>query len=154
MELEFTRLKEWLDGAGADWPGLMETARVGETIWLLAFDDELSVAVEWLEGISPRIVLSTPIGVPPVDRRFVVYEILLSLNALWRENNEMRASLEAAGELVLTGSADPPDATVGGLQQLIAAWRQTAAEWREFVNAPAQAVTVPGLHPSFLGLRV
>jgi len=153
MELEFTRFKGWLDDAGDDWPGLVEAERAGEATWLLAFDDEITVAVEWLEGPSPRITLSTPLGTPPVDRRFVVYEILLSLNALWRENGAVRACLEAEGEIVLGISADLADPTLDGLRQLIASWREVAREWHAFVSAPAETFTVPGIPVSFLGLR-
>jgi len=154
MELEFIQFRDWLDEAGGgNWPGLVEAERAGETTWLLAFDDAITVAVEWLEGPAPRVTLSSPLGIPPVDRRFVVYETLLSLNALWRENGAVRAALEAEGEVVLGICADLGDETRGGLQQLVASWRGVAREWQAFVNAPAETFTVPGIPISFLGLR-
>ena len=42
-------------------------------------------------GQPPRLVLSTPIGTPELDRKFVVYEAVLGLNALWRDTGGARA---------------------------------------------------------------
>ena len=145
------RVKECLDNAGPGWPGLVEAERLGEAAWLLAFDDEIAVAVEWLDEDPSRIAIASPLGVPPIDRRFNVYETLLNLNGLWRENGGVRTSIEAGGEVAIGISTQCADAA--DLRQVIDAWRAVAVQWRAYVNQPAAALTVPGLNPLFFNLR-
>jgi hypothetical protein len=148
--MQFTRIKEMLDSLGPDNPGIDEAARHGESEWLVAFDGDLSAVIEWAED-PPRLVLSSPVGRPPVDRRFVVYESLLSFNMLWRDNGGCRIALNGAdGEVVVLLDLIGEEVTPSTLHDALTGFAEVAAQWTAYVGAAPTSFSLPPPHPMML----
>lgn len=141
--MELTHVKSLLDGLGPGWPEVVSVDRIDETIWILEREDGIVVAAEWLD-FPARLVLTTPLGRAEVDRRFVVYEMMLLFNSLWRDNGGARAVLDGfEGELTLVLELTQAQLSPGRMQELLSDWFAIARDWRNFVLAPADALEVP-----------
>ena len=93
------------------------------------FDDDTGVGVECRRrGDEPTLVAM--LGQAPVDRRFVVYETMLCFNALWREYEGARITLdEPDGELVLEQFLPSRDWTRAAFEVELLKFRDTARQW-------------------------
>jgi Tir chaperone protein (CesT) family len=141
--MKLTRAMQLLDGLGEVWPELAAIDRVGEDTWLMALEDGTAMVAEWVDG-PPRLVLSTPIGSPELDRRFVVYEAVLGLNALWRDTGGIRVALsEPDGEMIVMLDLLSGDVTAQELQQKLADWCAQTRAWRDYLAVPAQQIAMP-----------
>jgi hypothetical protein len=149
--MKLTRAMQLLDGLGEVWPELAAVDRVGEDTWLIALEDGTAIVVEWVDG-PPRLVLSTPIGSPELDRRFGVYEAVLGLNALWRHTGGIRVALSAPdGEITVMLDLLTGDVTAQELQQKLADWCAQTRAWRDYLAKPAQEIQLP--HPMIFQMR-
>jgi hypothetical protein len=149
--MHIPHLTQMLDALGPDWIDIAAVDRLGDQTWLIAFDDDTEIAVE-LNEAAHRLVLTSPLGRAPVDRRFVVYEALLGFNALWREHEGCRMALNgAAGEIMLIQDVRADGLTPATLQEALQAFAVHARTWHEFVVAEPRALTLPPPHP-MLGL--
>ncbi|MES2999355.1 MAG: type III secretion system chaperone [Pseudomonadota bacterium] len=152
--MQFKRIQEMLDNIGLGNPRIDGVARSSESEWFVAFEEEIAAVVEWAES-PPRLVFSAPVGRPPVDRRFVVYESLLSFNALWRDGAGCRLGLNGGdGEVVALLDVFADDLTPASLEEALYEFSRLALQWRAYVEAAPQALSLPPPHPMLLaGLR-
>jgi len=142
-------LGEQLEALGPECTDIARVEHSGELAWIVAFDDDTAVAIE--PAPRGRLALGAPVGQPPVDRRFVVYESLLAFSSLWRDNHGCRLALGGDSELQV-GLEIPAGLTAGELCTAVREFAALARLWREYVAAPAAAVTLPPLMPSIMAM--
>ena len=143
--MELTHITQLLDALGPDWPEV-DIERADDATWLIDFDEDLGIVVECLEEPA-RMVLTTPLGSPEVDRRFAVYENLLMFNSLWQETaGVLRAALTGRdGEVTLAIEIGEFPQTASGMKKLLGEWCDVAREWRTYVQAPSYEMRLPPL---------
>jgi len=147
MESDF--IKQMLDRVGPDMPQITEIEQSGESEWVVVFDDGTGVIVEAMQS---RLALSAAIGRPPIDRRFVVYESLLSFNALWRETDGARLALNGPnGDVMLVHEISAVELTSSGLQDALARFAELVALWRDYVTAEPEKFDLPMPQSTMLG---
>ena len=122
---------ESLESAGL--AGLREIEHIDDATWMLMFDDETGVGIECrARGDEPTLVAM--LGRAPVDRRFIVYETMLCFNALWREYEGARITLDdPEGELAYEQFLRSRDWTRAELEVELLKFRDTARQWRSYV---------------------
>jgi hypothetical protein len=140
--MEFERVRPMLDALGPGTPLIHQVARV-EDAWLLEMEDGAGIAIEW-DGEKDCLVFSAPCGRPSVDRRFVVYESLLSFNLLWRETHGALLALDGpSGEVLMVHDLQADDLTALQLDEYILGFAELATQWRDYVAAEAASVALP-----------
>lgn len=143
MNSSLQQLQERFARLGPDSVDIEAIAQTGDDTWTLAFDDEQIVMVEWIDG-PPRIVFTCLVGRPPVDRRFTVYETLLTYNALWKEHDGARIALDGAdGEVMVLYELPAAALTEAQLADVIARFRDFAALWCAYVLAEQPTADLP-----------
>lgn len=141
--MELLQARHLLESLEAQWPALEDLHRVGEAAWALALTDGTLIAAEWADDPA-RLQCTFLLGRAPVDRRFVVYETLLTLNALSRDAGGLRLALDGSeGEVLLQADIFESDLVVAPLQDLLTLHADHARAWRDFVTAPADLIVVP-----------
>jgi hypothetical protein len=147
-------LTDLLERLGPAWPEVAALTRLDESIWLVELQGEVAFSLEWRDE-APQIALSAPLGRPPLDRRFVVYESLLMFNALRHENEGATLGLDGPdGELTLLAEAPLAEGT--DLPALIALLERFAAhvrQWQAYVNLPAEQLELPAPEMLMFSLR-
>ena len=122
---------ESLESAGL--AGLRGMEHIDDAAWMLVFDDDTGVGVECRRrGDEPTLLAM--LGRAPVDRRFIVYETMLCFNALWREYEGARITLdEPDGELVFEQFLPSRDWTRAEFEVELLKFRDTARQWSSYV---------------------
>jgi hypothetical protein len=122
---------ESLESAGL--AGLRGIEHIDHATWMLMFDDHTGVGIECRErGDEPTLVAM--LGRAPVDRRFIVYETMLCFNALWRDYEGARITLdEPEGELVFEQYLRSRDWTRAELEMELLKFRDMARQWSSYV---------------------
>jgi hypothetical protein len=141
--MDAEQVGQMLERLGPDAVDIVEISRIEDGTWLVGFDDESGIAIEYLAS-PPRLMVTSALGRPPIDRRFVVYETLLSFNALWRDSPGTRLALNGAdGEVMVVCEHAAAELTSAQLQSVLAAHAEFAREWRHYVLAEAPPVHLP-----------
>lgn len=102
-------------------------------LWVVAFDETLAVEIEHDET-GPKLVLSADLGLPPEGEEMSTYQLLLRVNALWRETGGLRMGIEdASGRIKQTFHLYLHGLDVEGLQRRVRNFAQAAREWRTVI---------------------
>lgn len=133
--MEPIRLAEMLDGLGPGASSIVAVSRLGDDTWLVAFDDEMTMAIEMAEA-PDRFVFTSPIGRPPGNRRTAVLETLLSFNSLWQDHLGTWLAMNGPdGELLAIQELAADILTPAGMQDQVLAHAAIARELRSYVVA-------------------
>jgi hypothetical protein len=145
--MDHTQFEDILAHAGPGLQAVKEISSLGDAAWAVLFEDGSQVTIE-SGGPGGGVGLSCTLGRPAVDRRFVVYEAMLSFNALARENGGARVGLHGQdGELVLELDLPPQAFTAAQLEDLLARFHGAALQWRGYVELEPERLELP---PPFL----
>ena len=113
--------------------------QTGDAAWMVRHG-EVEVEIEF-DADSDQVMLSADLGVPPVDRRADIYELLMAYALLWRETGGLRAGFSPVDRtLSLMGDFGAEGLTPEILTSVIANFSGTVAIWRQAVAAHADKI--------------
>lgn len=137
--LDAARIAHALELLALRWTDVEEVHQVGDTHWDIALSTDVLLRVDRIE-LPGSLILSAPIGRPPVDRRHLVYENLLAYNSLWKTTAGVRFALDAPqGEVLLLAEYPLAALDEETLAAVLQRFARFADQWCGYVTAPASS---------------
>jgi hypothetical protein len=132
--MELTAISELMSRIGPDNLDIDEVEESEEGKWQIDLSNDVVIFADWAPNPA-RLVFSTLIGRPNVDRRFVVFESLLTFNSLWEENSGAKMAINgAAGEVIVIFDWFADDPTLADLNELLTQFIEYADLWCQYVT--------------------
>ncbi len=118
----------------------------------LVFDETLIVDIDWPDGASNRVLLSSGVGVVPDDRKLEIYEILLSANAFGRDTADATLGVETGhGEIILHRAVQLDDLRFDAFVRILEEFNAAARAWTDrLAQLPAKPAGVEPFSHDFI----
>jgi hypothetical protein len=129
---------------GPGTPEIDAVMQIEEGSWVIQFEDEAVVQIEWADEPS-RLVLSSTLGQVDPEMRLPVYETLLSYNLLWQDTGGVKAALAGPdGEVSLLFELFADALPLADLRTVLLNFTHLTRLWGAYVKSDASApVTAP-----------
>jgi len=129
-------LTTWLTQLGPLLPAA-EIRQVTPHQWTILWDEFIAIDVEHLPDES-KLVLSAELGRALTGEEAATYQLLLQVNALWRETGGLRMALDAGdGELTQLYDLALGGLDRDGLENRVRNFEAAARGWREVIATKA-----------------
>jgi hypothetical protein len=138
-------LTTWLTQLGP----LLSAAEVRQAAphqWFIVYDESLIIDVEYASD-DAKLVLSADLGRALPGEEGATYQLLLQVNALWRETGGLRMALDAGdGELSQAYDIALGGLDLDGLERRVRNFESAARGWRDIIAtkpAASEGATPP-----------
>jgi len=152
--MEPPQLTELIARINPDMLDVEEIEQVEDDAWEIRLANGVIIRVDWIPDPS-RLFFTTLIGRPSVDHRYLVYEAMLTFNALWKSNDCARIAVngEDGDAMFIYELHVKDDLTVDTLDILLARYVELADLWCQYVSSEAEsAKTTPFTSPLIMTL--
>jgi hypothetical protein len=137
---------------GPDSADIEEVLQTENDGWAIMFSDKPDVLVECVTE-PDRLLFTTLIGLPHVDRRFVVYESLLMFNSLWKENDGAMLGLTGPeGQVAFILEFNITDLTLIELSNMLTRFITLAELWCGYVTSEPGILSSPPVSTNLLAM--
>jgi len=142
--MELTLVSELMNRIGPDNLDIDEVEQSGESNWEIGLSSGVVIFVDWAPNPS-RLVFSALIGRPNVDRRYVVFESLLTFNSLWEDNAGAKMAVNGAeGEVIFIFDWFADEPTLAEFNDTFRQFVEYADLWCQYVTSePENAMSAP-----------
>lgn len=129
---EVTDITEIMGKIGS-WVGAAQVSQHGEDLWIIVLDEDFVIEIEQ-DVDRQMLVLSVSLGEARADGRSDTHDLLLRVNARWRDTGGIRFGLDGPDdELVLNFDVPIEGLDTDGLGTRLFEFTDAALGWREFV---------------------
>jgi hypothetical protein len=142
--MELTEIRELMNRIGPDNLNIDEVEESEGGKWAIGLANGVVIFADWAPNPS-RLVFSTLIGRPNVDRRYVVFESLLTFNSLWEDNPGAKMAANGPeGEVIFLFDWFADNPTLADLNDLLTQFVEYADLWCQYVTSePETTMSAP-----------
>jgi len=134
MNMQYEQFQAFIQQTGPASSNIDEIEATDDKQWAIGMSSGTAVLIDWLSEPS-RLVFSTLVGRPPVDRRFIVYESLLTYNSLWHKTEGTRMALDGTdGEVIVAFEWHIDDEALENFDDVLSRFVDFAILWCNYVT--------------------